>query len=66
VQYCPECGGELFYDAPARRYACKSCGLFVTKDQLTDLRQGITIEEDERKKRKRQHGEYLEWWLSKK
>ena len=63
--YCPECGGLLLYDAPNKRYTCKSCGLYITKDQLTDIRYKLrTPTEDERRKKQRQQADYLEWWLS--
>lgn len=65
-QFCPECGGTLFYDTPAKRYICKSCGLYVTKEEISDLRAKIRSEQDEQRRRKREHSEYLEWWLSKK
>jgi len=67
ANYCPECGGELVYDSAIKQYACKSCGLTFTsqqlmeeKDKMWDRRQ---TEPDQRKKRQR---EYLQWWLSKK
>jgi len=68
-QFCPECGGALFYDIPTKRYLCKSCGLFVTKDEILDLRdkeRDKRYEEDGRRKKTREHSEYLDWWLSKK
>ena len=63
-QFCPECGGLLFYDAPAKRYICKSCGLYATKEELADLKEKVIREEDVQKRKKRQQKEYLEWWLS--
>jgi transcription initiation factor TFIIIB Brf1 subunit/transcription initiation factor TFIIB len=63
-QYCPECGGVLFYDSPARRYACKSCGLYVTREEISDIRARIRNEQDELKRKRREQSEYLEWWLS--
>lgn len=65
-QFCPECGGTLFYDSPAKRYICRSCGLYVTKEEISDLRAKIRSEMDGQRRRKREHSEYLEWWLSKK
>lgn len=66
TQFCPECGGTLFYDSPARRYVCKSCGLYVTREQLSDIREKVRSEQDELRKKRREHGEYLEWWLARK
>jgi len=64
-QFCPECGGTLFYDSPVRRYICKSCGLYATKDEIADLRAKIKSESEDKRKKK-EKSEYLEWWLSKK
>ncbi|MCL4437081.1 MAG: hypothetical protein M1503_06635 [Thaumarchaeota archaeon] len=66
-QFCPECGGVLFYDIPMKRYLCKSCGLYVTKDEIRDIKdKSKEREEDSRKKKSRQHDEYLSWWLGSK
>ncbi|HUK80531.1 MAG TPA: hypothetical protein VLU91_07715 [Nitrososphaerales archaeon] len=65
-QICPECHvGIMLYDAPTKRYGCKNCGAFLTRDQLSDARfKAKTPEDDERRKRSRQQADYLEWWLS--
>ena len=64
-QFCPECGGALVFDAVNKRFSCKSCGLFLTRDQLSDLRYKMkTLPDDERRKRQRQQADYLDWWLS--
>ncbi|MGD0145685.1 MAG: hypothetical protein ABSB53_02380 [Nitrososphaerales archaeon] len=65
-QICPECGvGIMMYDMPTKRFGCKNCGAFLTRDQLSDLRyKQKTPVEDERRKRSRQQSDYLEWWLS--
>ena len=64
---CPECGGPLFYDIPVKRHICKSCGIYVTKDQLREMRDNSRDREtDERRRKNRDQGEYLDWWLSKK
>lgn len=66
-QYCPECGGKLLYENPVRRFVCKGCGLYVTRDELTDLREKAKVgTRDEQRSKKKQQGEYLEWWLSSK
>jgi len=67
MRYCPECGGELKYISATKRYACKSCGLSLTPQELTELREKLrpsfeSAEEQRRKKRK----DYLKWWLGKK
>ncbi len=67
ANYCPECGGELVYDPVVKQYACKSCGLTFTHQQLMEERDRMFERReaslDERKKRQK---EYLKWWLSKK
>jgi DNA-directed RNA polymerase subunit M/transcription elongation factor TFIIS len=63
-QYCPECGGLLLFDAVNKRYSCKSCGLFLTREQLSDMRYKLkTPSDDERRKKQRQQADYLDWWL---
>lgn len=67
MPYCPECGGEMDYDARLRRYVCKSCGLSLTSQELMELRDKLRpdkySDEDERKKKRK---EYLDWWFSRK
>ena len=65
-QICPECGvGVMIYDMPTKRFGCKNCGAFLTRDQLTEARhKQKTPNEDERRKKSRQQSDYLEWWLS--
>jgi len=64
-QYCPECGGLLLFDSTTKRYGCKSCGLFLTREQLSDIRYKMkTPQEDVRRKKQREQSDYLEWWLS--
>lgn len=65
-RFCPECGGVLFFDPSARSYGCKACGLSVTRDQLSDLKDRLRIEIDPERKKRRERTEYLDWWLSKK
>ena len=65
--YCPECGGEMQYISITKRYACKSCGLSVARQELAELRQQLKPSfESEQDKRKKKQDEYLKWWLSKK
>ncbi|MCP8308704.1 MAG: hypothetical protein H3Z54_08430 [archaeon] len=56
----------MIYDISSKHYSCKNCGLYITKEQLLDLKDKLRKEGEERKKKRREHGEYLEWWLSKK
>jgi len=66
-QFCPECGGVLFYDIPMKRYLCKSCGLYVTKDEISNLKDKNRSRADNNDtKKSRDHDEYLDWWLKKK
>ncbi|MEM3382422.1 MAG: hypothetical protein QXL52_05100 [Nitrososphaerales archaeon] len=65
-QYCVECGGIMIYDLSSKHYSCKNCGLYITKEQLMDLKDKIRKEGEERKKKRREVNEYLEWWLSSK
>jgi len=67
ANYCTECGGELAYDPVIKQYACKSCGLTFTYQQLMEARDKMLDSQEasfEQKKRKQK--EYLKWWLSKK
>lgn len=65
MPYCPECGGELHYDPSTKRYSCKSCGLFVSYQELMELKDRLRpdSETDEDKRRKKRK-EYLDWWFS--
>ncbi|MDG6996532.1 MAG: hypothetical protein JRN52_11465 [Nitrososphaerota archaeon] len=65
-QSCPECGASLFFDSTAKRYVCKGCGLYVTRDELTNIRDKLRRETDESRKKRAEQSEYLEWWLSSK
>ncbi|MCW4052367.1 MAG: hypothetical protein NWE78_04045 [Candidatus Bathyarchaeota archaeon] len=50
-----------------RRYACKSCGLSVTNQELFELRQQLRPRlESSSEERKKTQKEYLKWWLGKK
>ncbi len=65
MPYCPECGGEMRYSSATKRYACQSCGLSVTHQELFEMRQQMRPpEETEQEQRQRQRKEYLKWWLS--
>ena len=55
----------MMFDAIMKRFGCKNCGAFLTRDQLSDIRykQRAPVDDD-RRKRARQQSDYLEWWLS--
>ena len=62
---CPECGGDMVYELSTKHFQCKRCGLFVTREQLDDIKtKNRDKEEDEKKKRRRVEDDYLAWWLS--
>ncbi len=56
----------MIYEISSKHYSCKNCGLYITKEQLLDLKDKMRKEGEERKKKRREQSEYLEWWLSKK
>jgi ribosomal protein S27AE len=64
-QFCPECGGPILFDAVNKRFSCKTCGLFLTREQLSDLRfkQKNTADDGDMRKKARQQADYLDWWL---
>jgi len=67
MPYCPECGGEMRYAIATKRYACQSCGLTVSHQELIEMRDQMRPSaETEEEQRQRQRKEYLKWWLSSK
>ena len=63
-QFCPECGGVLLYDVGSKRLSCKSCGLFLTREQLSEIRyRQRNAPDDDTRKKQRQQADYLDWWL---
>jgi hypothetical protein len=55
----------MTYEVSTKKYLCKSCGLYVTKEQILELRdKGREVSEKDQKKRRQ--NEVLSWWLSKK
>lgn len=63
--FCPECGGVMTYETATKRYICTSCGLYLTREEILDLKDKRRVELEDKKKKK-ERDEYLEWWLSKK
>lgn len=66
MPYCPECGGDLFYDPRVKRYVCKSCGLSLTFQEISEIRDEIRPDVSEEEKRRQRRKEYLSWWFSRK
>jgi len=67
MPFCPECGGEMAYDSGIKKYNCKSCGLSLTYQELIEMRNRARPEDETaEEKHRREHKEYLKWWLSKK
>ncbi len=65
--YCPECGGEMHYTPATKRYACRSCGLSLTHQELIEMRdQRHPSFETDKEHHDKQRREYLKWWLSSK
>ncbi len=64
--FCPECGGLLTFDVSARKFACKGCGLFLSRDELSEMRDRKRDQEYDARNKNKERGDYLEWWLSKK
>jgi transcription initiation factor TFIIIB Brf1 subunit/transcription initiation factor TFIIB len=65
-RYCPECGGSMFYDAPMKKFVCRGCGLYVSREQIDTIKDKVRVTDDSKTKRRREQSEYLDWWLSKK
>jgi hypothetical protein len=63
--YCLECGGNLSYDSAIKQYACKSCGLtFTQQDLLQGREKMLQSQETGEEEKKRRQKDYLKWWLS--
>ncbi|MGQ9515105.1 MAG: hypothetical protein ACUVTL_08695 [Thermoproteota archaeon] len=63
--YCPECGGEMFYDPPSKSYICRSCGVLFSRERLAEIReQQFRTTDDEKSLAKKRRKEVLKWWLS--
>ncbi|MDG6924972.1 MAG: hypothetical protein JRN09_00305 [Nitrososphaerota archaeon] len=48
----------------SKRFSCKSCGLFLTREQLSELRFKLkNSTDDDMRKKQRHQADYLDWWL---
>ncbi|MDG6929026.1 MAG: hypothetical protein JRN39_03360 [Nitrososphaerota archaeon] len=57
----------MSYDLPTKHFTCKKCGLFVTREQLYELKAKARERPfDDRRKRRQMQDDYLDWWLSSK
>jgi hypothetical protein len=54
------------YTSTTKCYACKSCGLTVTNQELLELREKLRPNFDTEDAKKKEQREYLKWWLSNK
>jgi hypothetical protein len=53
------------YSSATKRYACQSCGLSLTHQELIEMREQLRpSKETEEEQRQKQRKEYLKWWLS--
>lgn len=65
---CPECAAkevviEMKFDANTKHFICKKCGLFATREQVSDIRYRLNKRE---KTREDKHDEYRDWWTASK
>jgi len=56
----------MVYEAPVRKFVCRGCGLYVSREEIDMLKEKVRITDDAKAKRRREQSEYLDWWLSKK
>jgi tRNA(Ile2) C34 agmatinyltransferase TiaS len=64
ASFCPECGGELKFDAVSKNFICKSCGLFASREKFDELRDKKEGEMNDRRRLSRD--DYLDWWQTSK
>jgi len=64
---CPECNSALFYEPSTKHLICRNCGLFITREELQDIRERKKeqVELDAKERRKRVMAEYIEWLMKK-
>lgn len=51
------------FDANTKHFICKKCGLFATREQVSDIRYRLNKRE---KTREDKHDEYRDWWTASK
>jgi len=61
---CPECDRDMNFDYSTRKMACKSCGLFLSRDELVNLRDKIKDKRYDDDDNSQRGNDYLQWWLS--
>ena len=54
---------EMKYDPVTKHYICKKCGLYATREQISDIKERLDTRE---KTREDKQYEYLDWWQSSK
>ena len=54
---------EMKYDPVTKHYICKKCGLYATREQISDIKERLGVRE---KTREDKQYEYLDWWQSSK
>lgn len=55
------------YNSATKRYACQSCGLLLSHQELIEMRDQMRpSDETEEEQRQKQRRDYLKWWLSSK
>lgn len=65
---CPECAAkqivtEMKFDLNTKHFICNKCGLYATREQISDIRDRLNHRE---KTREDKHDEYRDWWQSSK
>jgi hypothetical protein len=51
------------FDLNTKHFICKKCGLYATREQISDIRDRLNRRE---KTREDKHDEYRDWWTSSK
>lgn len=65
---CPECAAkeikvEMKFDLNTKHFICAKCGLYATREQISDIRDRLHKRE---KTKEDKHDEYRDWWQSSK
>ena len=51
------------FDLNTKHFICKKCGLYATREQISDIRDRLNRRE---RTREDKHDEYRDWWQSSK